>query len=113
MDGPGEEQKAKAFTRRHAFTPRDQRVGQDHRGSVNLNHHEILSQPSQTRHRVVTQIVSAAGANEYRVWIFREFNIIYADAFHKGVEANTKLFRGPLTRRSLESISRILRRSQP
>ena len=60
--------------------------------------------------RAVTEIVFADGASEYRVWIFREFNMIYVDVFHKGVEADTKLFRGPLTRRSLESISRILRR---
>jgi hypothetical protein len=32
---------------------------------------------------------------------------------HKGVEGDIKLFRGPLTRHSLECISRILRRSQP
>jgi hypothetical protein len=68
--------------------------------------------PAKPTHRAVTEIVLADGVNEYRVWIFREFNIIYVDAFHKGVEADTKLFRGPLTRRSLESISRILRRSQ-
>jgi hypothetical protein len=68
--------------------------------------------PAKPTHGAVTEIVLADGVNEYRVWIFREFNIIYVDAFHKGVEADTKLFRGPLTRRSLESISRILRRSQ-
>ena len=69
--------------------------------------------PAKPAHRDVTEIVFADGANEYRIWIFREINIIYVDAFHKGVEGDTKLFRGPLTRRSLESISRILRRSQP
>ena len=68
--------------------------------------------PAKPTHGAVTEIVLADGVNEYRVWIFREFNIIYVDAFHKGVETDTKLFRGPLTRRSLESISRILRRSQ-
>jgi len=69
--------------------------------------------PAKPTHRAVTEIVFADGANEYRVWIFREFNIIYVDAFHKGVEADRKLFRGPITRPSLECISRILRRSQP
>jgi hypothetical protein len=68
---------------------------------------------SKPAHRAVTEIVFSDGVNEYRVWIFREFNMIYVDVLHKGVEADTKLFRGPLTRRSLESISRILRRSQP
>jgi hypothetical protein len=38
-------------------------------------------------------------------------NIIYVDAFHEGVESDSTLFRGPLTRHSLESISNILRRS--
>ena len=33
-------------------------------------------------HRAVTEIVFADGANEYRIWIFREFNIIYVDALH-------------------------------
>jgi hypothetical protein len=78
-----------------------------------LNLIKFCNNPAKPAHRVVTQIVFAAGVNEYRVWIFREFNLIYVDVFHKGVEADTKLFRGPLTRRSLESISRILRRSQP
>jgi hypothetical protein len=68
--------------------------------------------PAKPAHRAVTEIVFADGVDEYRVWIFREFNIIYVDAFHKGVEADTKLFLGPFTRRSLESISRILRRSK-
>ena len=78
-----------------------------------LNLIKFCNKPAKPAHRVVTQIVFAAGVNEYRVWVFREFNIIYVDAFHEGVKADTKLFRGPLTRRSLESISRILRRSQP
>jgi hypothetical protein len=68
--------------------------------------------PAKPAHRAVTEIVFADGVDEYRVWIFREFNIIYVDAFHKGVEADTKLFLDPFTRRSLESISRILRRSK-
>ena len=63
-------------------------------------------------HRAVTEIVFGHGVNEYRVWIFPEFNIIYVDAFHKGVQSDTKLFRGPLTRRSLESISMLLKGSQ-
>jgi hypothetical protein len=75
-----------------------------------LNLTKFYNNPARPAHRVVTEIVFADGANEYRIWIFREFNMIYVDAFHKGVEADTKLFRGPLTRRSLESISRILRR---
>jgi hypothetical protein len=68
--------------------------------------------PAKPAHRAVIKIIFADGVNEYRVSIFPEFNIIYVDVFHKGVEADTKLFRGSLTRRSLESISRILRRSQ-
>jgi hypothetical protein len=75
-----------------------------------LNLIKFCNNPARPAHRVVTQIVFLDGASEYRVWIFREFNMIYVDAFNKGVEADTKLFRGPLTRRSLESISRILRR---
>jgi hypothetical protein len=59
------------------------------------------------------QIVFRDDGNEYRVWIFRELNIIYLDALHEGVEAETKLYRGAITRSSLESISRILRRLQP
>src|SRR5215469_18635174 len=62
-------------------------------------------------HRAVTEIVFGHGVNEYRVWIFPEFNIIYVDAFHKGVQSDTKVFRGPLTRRSLESISMLLKGS--
>jgi hypothetical protein len=73
---------------------------------------KFCQNPAKPSHRAVTEIVFADGANEYRIWIFREFNIIYVDALHKG-EGDTKLFRGPLTRRSLECISRILRRSQP
>jgi hypothetical protein len=69
--------------------------------------------PAKPTHRAVTQIVFGDGVYEYRVWIFCEFNIIYVDAFHNGVEADRKLFRGPITRHSLECISRILRRSQP
>ena len=61
----------------------------------------------------VTEIVFGEGANEYRVRIFRKFNIIYVDAFHQNIEADSKVFRGAVTRRSFESISRILRRSQP
>ena len=63
-------------------------------------------------HRAVTEILFGHGVNEYRVWIFPEFNIIYVDAFHKGMQSDTKLFRGPLTRRSLESISMLLKGSQ-
>src|ERR1700730_12614915 len=73
---------------------------------------KFCHKPAKPAHRAVTEIVFADGVDEYRVWIFREFNIIYVDAFHKGVEADTKLFLGPFTRRSLESISRILRRSK-
>ena len=46
--------------------------------------------PAKPTHRAVTEIVFADGANEYRVWIFREFNIIYVDVFHKGVEGRPK-----------------------
>jgi hypothetical protein len=75
-----------------------------------LNLIKFCNNPAKPARRVGTEIVFAHGVNEYRVWIFHGFNLIYVDVFHKGVEADTKLFRGPLTRRSLESISRILRR---
>ena len=74
---------------------------------------EFCHKPAKPAGRAVTQIVFGDGGNEYRVWIFREFNIIYVDALHKGVQADSKLFRGPITRCSLECISRILRRSLP
>jgi hypothetical protein len=72
---------------------------------------KFCQNPAKPSHRAVTEIVFADGANEYRVSIFREFNIIYVAGFHKGVQAD--IFRGPITRRSLECISRILRRSLP
>jgi|SRR5215469_9591200 len=75
-----------------------------------LNLIKFCNNPARPAHRAVTEILFGDGANEYRVWVFREFNMIYVDVLHKGVEVDTKLFRGPLTRRSLESISRILRR---
>ena len=50
--------------------------------------------PAKPAHRAVIKIVFADGVNEYRVSIFREFNIVYVDGFHKGVETDTKLFRG-------------------
>ena len=68
--------------------------------------------PSKRAGRTVTQIVFVEGGNEYRVWIFPVFNIIYVDLFQEGVETDTKLFRGPIARSSLESISGILRRLQ-
>jgi hypothetical protein len=68
--------------------------------------------PSKRAGRTVTQIVFIESGNEYRVWIFPELNLIYVDVLHEGVEDDTKLFRGPVTRRSLESISLVLRRSQ-
>jgi len=63
-------------------------------------------------HRAVTEIIFGSGVDEYRVWIFREFNIIYVDAVHQGVVSDTKLFRGPVARRSLEAISMLLKGSQ-
>ena len=63
-------------------------------------------------HRAVTKIIFGNSVNEYRVWIFREFNIIYVDAVHQGVVSDTKLFRGPVARRSLEAISMLLKGSQ-
>jgi hypothetical protein len=74
---------------------------------------ELYHEPAKPADRAVTQVVFGDGSNEYRVWIFRECNIIYVDAFHKGIQAESKLFRGPITRYSLECISRILRRSLP
>ena len=73
---------------------------------------KFCHKPAKPAGRAVTQIVFGDGGDEYRVRIFREFNILYVDAFHKGVEADSKLFRGPITRRSLKSISRILRQLQ-
>ena len=67
--------------------------------------------PARPGHRAVIKVVFADEVNEYRVWISRELNIIYLDACHEGVESDSTLFRGPLTRHSLESISSILRRS--
>jgi hypothetical protein len=72
---------------------------------------KFCHKPSRTGQRAVIEVVFADGVNEYRVWIFRELKIIYVDAFHEGVESESKLFRGPLTRHSLESISTILTRS--
>ena len=66
---------------------------------------------SRPANRAVTEIVFGDGVNEYRVWIFRELNIIYVDAFHKGAASDAKLFSGPLTRWSLESISMLLKSS--
>jgi hypothetical protein len=74
---------------------------------------ELCHEPAKPADRAVTQVVFGDGITEYRVWIFRECNIIYVDAFHKGIQADSKLFRGPITRFSLECISRILRRSLP
>jgi hypothetical protein len=68
--------------------------------------------PARPAHRAVTEIVFGKGVNEYRVWIFREFNIIYVDAFDRGAMSDAKLFRGPATRRSLEAISMLLKGSQ-
>ena len=70
---------------------------------------EFCHKPAKPAGRAVTRIVFGDGGNEYRVWIFREYNIIYVAGFHKGIQAD--IFRGPVTRRSLECISRILRRS--
>jgi len=75
---------------------------------VNLGHKR-----AESSGRDIPQIVFRDDGNEYRVWIFRELNIIYLDVLREGLEAETKLYRGPVTRRSLESISRILRRLQP
>ena len=41
------------------------------------------------------QIVFRDDGNEYRVWIFRELNIIYLDTLHEGLEAKTKLYEDP------------------
>ena len=46
-------------------------------------------------HRTVTEIVFGHGVNEYRVWIFPEFNIIYVDAVHtKGCNVIPSFFGG-------------------
>jgi hypothetical protein len=74
-----------------------------------LNLIKFCTNSARSARRAVTEIAFLDGANEYRIWILRELNMIYVDGLHKGVEADPKLFRGPLTRRSLESISRILR----
>ena len=72
---------------------------------------KFCHKPARPGHRAVIEVVFADGVNEYRVCISRELNIIYVDASHEGVESDSTLFRGPLTRHSLESISNILRRS--
>ena len=74
---------------------------------------KFCHKPSKRAGQTVTQIVLGEGCNDYCVWIFPEFNIIYVDLFQEGAETDTKLFRGSITRSSLESISRILRRLQP
>ena len=74
---------------------------------------EFCYKPAKLDGRAVIQIIFGDRDNEYRVWMFRKFNITYVDFIRGGVETETKLFRGPMTRNSLESISRILRRLQP
>jgi hypothetical protein len=60
---------------------------------------DFCHNPAKPAGRAVTQVVFGDGGDEYRVWIFREYNIIYVVGFHKGVQAD--IFRGPLTRRSM------------
>ena len=74
---------------------------------------KFCHKPSKRVGRTVTQIVFGEGGNQYRVWIFPEFNIIYVDILREGVEDDAKLFRGPVTRSSLECIFVSLRCSQP
>jgi hypothetical protein len=68
--------------------------------------------PSKRLGRTVAQILFVEGGNEYRVWVYPELNMMYVDVLHEGLEGDAKLFRGPVTRCSLECISLILRRSQ-
>ena len=49
-----------------------------------LNLIKLCNNPPTPAHCAVTEIVFSDGVNEYRVWIFREFNMIYVDVFHKG-----------------------------
>jgi hypothetical protein len=46
---------------------------------------KLCHKPSKRVGRTVTQ------GNEYRVWIFPAFNIIYVDVLREGVEDDTKL----------------------
>jgi hypothetical protein len=46
---------------------------------------KFCHKPARPAHRAVIEIIFADGVNEYQIWIFREFNIIYVDAFHEGV----------------------------
>ena len=68
---------------------------------------EFCHKPAKPAGRAVTQIVFEDGGNEYRVWIFRNTSFTLL-AFTK---VYRPIFSEDVTRRSLECISRILRRS--
>lgn len=72
---------------------------------------KFCHKPATRGHRSVIEVVFADGLNEYRAWMVHELNIIYVDVFREQAESDSKLFRGPLTRHSLESISSLLTRS--
>jgi hypothetical protein len=58
--------------------------------------------------RAKTQVAFENNRSAYHVWILPELNMIILDVFHKSVETDEQLFRGEITLRSLERISRIL-----
>ena len=62
---------------------------------------KFCHKPARPAHRAVIEIVFVDRVNEYQIWIFRELNIIYVDAFHEGVESDSKLFRRSLTRKKI------------
>ena len=68
---------------------------------------EFCHKPAKPAGRAVTRIVFGDGGNEYRVWIFRNTSFTLL-AFTK---VYRPIFSEDVTRRSLECISRILRRS--
>jgi hypothetical protein len=55
-----------------------------------------------------THIVFENDRLAYYVWILAELNTILLDVFHKSGETDEQIFRGEITLRSLERISRIL-----
>ena len=58
--------------------------------------------------RAKTHIAFENDRLEYHVWILPELNMIVLDVFYKRIETDEQLFRGEITLRSLERISRIL-----
>jgi hypothetical protein len=69
--------------------------------------------PATGPSRARTHIAFENDHREYHVWILPELNMILLDVFHKSMDTDEQLFRGKITRRSFERISRILNPPQP